>query len=192
MALGVLIALSLLPLAGCSEPELKDVPDTSGWFHVKVPENWQTTTDSNIVALYDAEKVPETDAEARKVLSVFLLASAEQTETAAAEAIAALVDARAKNAGWQDLEASDPQKTEVGGREGMQVTVSAKDANGQPFEGSLTLVQTNGKEILVVAAAAPDVWSEQKSAVDDLFDHWFWHQRVEQGVEESATGEPAE
>ena len=166
-----------LILSAC-DAKLQEVSDDVSWFHVRVPASWQTQVEPNSLLIYTADKLPESEDEAFRNLSVVVLRSDVESSTPVAEQLTEMVDARARAREWSGVEVSEPETATVGGRDGQSVTVTATDAKGRPFAGRISLVRTNGREALIVALSPQERWDEDEAAVDELYSEWYWHQPV--------------
>ncbi len=174
----LVLLLSVAVLSACSftekEPETQTVSEYNGLFHFKVPAEWQTISDSTLVAVYAAEELPKKDE--LETLSVIVVAAPETTETPVPVLLEETVERRATDRGWSDVETSEPEPVTVGGREGYAVEIAATDANGIPFRARFYLVRTSEHDVLIAAIAPEDTFDDFSDDLDALTEEWYWHQ----------------
>jgi hypothetical protein len=189
IAATLLIVVLALPLAGCGlfgedEAELQSVADSHGFYHVKVPADWQTRVDPALTTIYAAAELPETDTLQNPAILIFL---AETPEDAGEidEELVRLLEERAESRGWSGTTISDPEDVVVGGREGRMITVTATDQNGIAFTTEVFFVRTLDRDILVMALAPDDAWEEFSAETEALRENWFWHMPESEASDEA-------
>lgn len=172
------LSASLTLTAACSlvdpAPTLKEVGEHSGLFHVKVPQEWQTTTARGVTALYASSELPS-DPEAVTELSMLIFTADVASQTPVPVELSALVGQRAVERGWQEHKVSAPETSAVGEREASRVHVTLTSASGQDYEGDFYLARTSGREVLIVATAPLGSWTEEAPLVEDVLREWYWH-----------------
>lgn len=184
-----LTVFAAMLVTGCdSRSALTTVSDSSGLFHVRVPEDWQSNPSQGVMALYAADKLPETEDQAFENLSVAIYTSDAAGTQPVADELVELVQARAADRAWRDSELGQPTEMTVGKRQAWSMDVSGTDSGGRAFSGRATLIRTNGREVLAFSVAPKAEWADQVDAVDGLFAEWYWHSPEDsESIAESAT-----
>jgi len=63
IALAALVTVTALSVTGCSlfdnNPEFRDVSSRDGLYHFQIPFDWQDLVDSQAIAIYAADELPE-------------------------------------------------------------------------------------------------------------------------------------
>jgi len=190
----IIVSLALvivLALSGCGlfSEDLATANDTSGLFHVRYPDSWQSFVQPGLIALYAADELPADEAAAFDTLSVGIYTASEAETAPVGTRLGELLELRAKDRSWKDQELGKPVKTVVGKRDASAIDVEGTDGQGRDFAGRAVLVRTNEREVLIFAVSPAAEWDGYSSDVDDLLDEWYWHIRED---ETSATAKPAD
>jgi len=179
IALAALVIVIAVSVTGCSlfekDPELRDVSARDGLYHFQIPSNWQDLVDSQAVAIYAADELPEAG-QPSDTLSIIALTAKETTDAPVADEIVRITTNRSIQRSWTDTEIGDPYETTVGGRTAFAVEVAAIDGNSNPFMGRFYLVRTAGSEILIVAVAPTDLYADYVPDLEGVIERWYWHQ----------------
>lgn len=186
IALAALVIVTALSVTGCSllggEPELRDISARDGLYHFQIPADWQALVDSQAIAVYAADELPEGD-EAASTLSIIALTANETTDAPVPDELLRITNNRSIQRSWTNAVIGEPVETSVGSREAYSVEVAATDANGNPFEGRFHLVRTSGREVLIVAVAPADLYADYVSDLEDVLERWYWHQPEVQTID---------
>lgn len=170
-------ALLAATLAGCSSSgdRFKTATDSTGFFHIKFPADWQHTVEAGLISVYASDALPETDRLEDPALLIFL--SEQPVDEPVPDLLSGLIESRAADREWRDgYTISEPETATVGGREAARVTASGVDRNGIEFESEYYLVRTDGREILVMAVAPAEEWSAFSEEVTRILStEWYWH-----------------
>jgi len=187
LAIAVL-STALLMSASCAKPAPadRDVADSSGLFHFRIPSDWQALVEGNTVSVYAAESLPEEGARA-DALSMIVYVSSTTTATPVPEGLLAYIDYWSESRGWTDKEVSLPTATTVGDREATRVDITGVDANGNRFQAAYIWVRTAGREVLITAFTPPERWAEYSDDLDLVLEQWFWLQDDNTAPEEPAS-----
>ena len=181
------LALLIVALVGCGTAEEKrDVADSSGLFHFKVPAEWQFQVTSGTTSVYAAEALPEGGAEA-DALAIVAMVSDTTTETPVPEALVEYVAYWGETRGWTNVEAGEPVDATVGGRAASRVDITATDGNGRAFRAAYIWVRTNNREVLITAVTPPENWDTYAADLDAVLTDWFWHRPEGTSAEETTT-----
>jgi hypothetical protein len=159
-------------LGGSSSPTT--VTDPGGFFHFKIPGDWQHNVADDLIAVYAADELPEAGNGIDSLSILVFSASTDDTSTPVADKVANVVDLRAEARGWQEYDVQDAEEITVGGRPGTRVQVTGVDSEGVPFEGAYHLVRTAGREVLIVAVSPAGSWESDRKQLDEVFEQWFW------------------
>lgn len=172
-----LVALIASTIAGCSSPDdrLKTATDSTGFFHIKFPAEWQHTIEAGLISVYASDALPESDRLEDPALLIFL--SEQPMDQPVPDLLTELIESRAADREWREgYTISEPETVTVGGRDAARVTASGVDRNGVEFESEYYLVRTDGREILVMAVAPSGEWDEFSTEVARILsDDWYWH-----------------
>lgn len=172
-------ALALPSLAGCGliggASKTASASDPTNLFHVKIPQDWQVSTDQGFLSIYAASELPAPN-EKPKELSVLVFTSQEPSAASVPEMLDYLIDARAQQRGWKNVNRSAPAPVEVGGRSGQAVDVTATGSDGQTFDSRYLFVRTGDSEAFI-AFIAPDgkPIMDYDGDIERMTTQWFWH-----------------
>ncbi|MHB9002737.1 MAG: hypothetical protein ACYC6C_01555 [Coriobacteriia bacterium] len=185
LALVAVLLLGLPLLTGCDrEQERQTINEASSLFHIKIPADWSSRVQQGLMAIYAAQEAPTT--EKLDNLSVGIFTTRDTTDTPVPESLTYVVEKRAKDRGWTAADISEPQTTEIGGRDGSALDVAGTDAQGVEFKARYYFARTSGAEVLVIAASPADQWEEHRPQVETIVSsQWFWH--LPAGAESTAT-----
>lgn len=189
VALAALVAMSGCDLLGGSKTT--SVSDANNLFHFKVPEKWLVSTEGGIVSVYADDRLPEAEEEPT-ALSILVLSSTEASTAPVADVLTYLIDGRAEQRGWTDVQRGPIEPITVGGRSGSTIDVTATGADGKPFDSRYYFIRSADNEAFV-AAIAPV--GKEISAFDDelasITEQWFWHFAEEAAESETESETPA-
>lgn len=181
------VAIAML-LGGCgASSELTSVSEATGLFHVRVPEQWQSSSQPGLMVFYDAKELPASEDEAFDSLSIGIYTSDIAGTEPVGERLLKLLQARAVDRAWQNERLGKPAKTTVGKREGWATDVSGLDADGRAFAGRAALVRTNGREVLLFAVAPKEEWDDASVKIEDLVAEWYWHVPADRSADATGT-----
>jgi hypothetical protein len=182
-----------LALASCGEAEKRDVPDTSGLFHFKVPAKWAAASQNSMISIYADDELPA-EGEAYEKLSLVILTSRTASSLPIDEALADLVTKAAESRKWTDTEIGEPYDAAVGGRKASRVDLTGTDQNGRAFAAAYIWVRTLDADVLVYAVTPRDDWDKWQEDLDTILTEWYWQKpdpENEVSTEESATADGA-
>jgi hypothetical protein len=179
-------ALALTALTACGSERTRDVADSTGLFHFKVPDDWQYMIDVTMTTVYAAEELPE-EGEDLDALSIVALVSTTATTTPVPDSLTGFVSASRDGRGWTDATLGEPEEVTIGGRPAYRIDIEAADANGRAFRAAYYWVRTSGSDVLVMAVTPADRWSDYEDDLADVLTNWFWHRPADAAVEETVT-----
>lgn len=186
IAAAVALGALLVVMSACgSEPEKRDVADSSGLFHFKVPEEWQVLNEVGRITVYASDALPAED-ESIDELSLLVLTSDSVVAAPVDEALPAFLADWAAGRGWSEVSTGTPRAVTVGERAATRVDVEAVGGNGQPFRGAYVWTRTSGYEVLVMAVTPPAEWDSYQDEISAVLEEWYWL-RAEGSTEPSAT-----
>jgi hypothetical protein len=170
------LVVAVVALASCGNPPepKKDVADSSGLFHYKVPAVWQSRSEPGMTTAYAAEDLPG-EGETAEALTIVTMLSTVTTDTPVPEALADYIAGLSAARGWTDVQAEDPVAATVGDRAASRIDVSGTDASGRAFQAAYLWIRTNAREVLVVAVAPADRWNAYSADLHDVLNEWYWH-----------------
>ena len=173
LMLAAALALGTLGLASCGEAEKRDVPDTSGLFHFKVPAKWAAISQNSMITVYADDELPA-EGEAFEKLSVVVLISRQVSELPIAEAVADITTKSIASRGWTETEVGSAYDTVVGGRKASRIDLSGVDKNGRAFNAAYIWVRTLDADTLIYAVTPPDLWEDSQEDIDAMLTEWYW------------------
>ncbi|MDP2234694.1 MAG: hypothetical protein Q8K89_13735 [Actinomycetota bacterium] len=183
-ALTIALLVSSFSIAGCSlltgKSDLLTVSDPGGLFHVKTPADWSSHSQESFIAIYGSEDPPASDV--LNDISLGIFTTKDTTDSPVPEALSYVVATRAQERSWTDADISEPADTEIGGRPGSVIEVTATDSQDVPFRAEYYFLRTSGQEVLVIAAAPAQMWDDSSKLIHTLItDEWYWHLSADQG-----------
>lgn len=193
LALAILMMAVAALSAGCSilgaSAQTRSVSDAQNMFHFKVPAQWQTSVEGNMLTVYGGKKLPA-PGETASELSVLVLTSQEASTAPTSKVVDYLLTSRAAARGWKNVERSKPQTVTVGGRDAYSVDVTATKQDGKTFETRYLFVRTGGKETFLVAVA-PDGKhiADYTDRLEQITSQWYWHFADKPQQESTASAE---
>ncbi len=176
----LLVAVAMagvVALSGCAllDGSTVSVSDANNLFHFKVPEKWLVTNEGDVLSVYADKRLP-VEGEDPSALSLIVLSSTEASSAPVADVLTYLIDARAEQRGWTDVQKGEIGPVTVGGREGVSVQVSATSSEAKAFDSRYYFVRSGGNEVFVAAVAPPgksiDAYDKDLKRITE---QWFWH-----------------
>lgn len=173
-ALLVALLVVLVAATGCGQEKMISLPDTTGAYHIVVPESWQHQLANGYIGLYVSKQLPTTVAQAADFPSITILTTTTASTTPVPVELTRLIEMRAAGRGWKSKTVSTPTSAMIGNRPAYMSTVSGTDANGTKFQGKFFVGRTSGREVFIAAISTPDKWPAFSKQVDQLLKDWYW------------------
>ncbi len=177
----VLAVLALAVLVGCSarEPQVKDVADPTGSFHIKVPSTWNAGTTSGVLIVYAGKELP---ADGRiEGLTMTVYPGQETTDGPLPAYLESLIDRRARSRSWKEYSFTEKAApTTIGGLPAAACIIQGVDGAGAAFDASVWIVPKGSEAFIVMAVTPKGAYATYRSQVERIMQKdWYWHGSVD-------------